>query len=171
MTTVLETRRLRLRQFTRADLDPLAEMVADPEQMAFYPRPRTRREASAWIDRNLDFYDRLGFGFWLIETKGAPQFLGYCGIRPLHVDGESEIELGWHTKKTSWNKGIATEAGSACRDLAFTRFSIDRLVATIDPAHTASLRVATKLGLQPERNAVLDGWRCIIYSLERPVLE
>ena len=93
MADALETRRLRLRPFTRSDLDPLADMVADPEQMAFYPRPRTRAEASAWIDRNLDLYDRLGFGFWLIEAQSSV-FLGYCGIRPLEIDGSHETELG-----------------------------------------------------------------------------
>src|SRR5437870_4406345 len=34
---IAETERLRLREFTRNDLDELAAMVADPEQMRFYP--------------------------------------------------------------------------------------------------------------------------------------
>lgn len=166
MITVLETERLRLREFKPRDLDPLAEMVADEEQMAFYPRPRTKAEVSAWIARNLDLYERVGFGFWLIEGIQTAAFLGYCGIRPLELDGTPEIELGWHTKKTSWNQGVATEAGTACRDLALHRLGVERLVATIDPAHGASLRVATKLGMRPERRAVLDGWPCVVYSVE-----
>lgn len=167
MARILETERLWLREFTMKDLEALAEMVADEEQMAFYPRPRTTEEASAWIGRNLDFYQHLGFGFWLIQSTATSAFLGYCGIRPLDLNGTSEIELGWHTKKTSWNQGIATEAASACRDLAFTRFDIERLVATIDPAHDASIRVATKIGMCREREALLDGWPCIVYSSQR----
>ncbi len=38
---------MRLREFVPGDIDELAAMVADPEQMSFYPRPRTRHEATA----------------------------------------------------------------------------------------------------------------------------
>jgi len=53
VTPILETQHLKLREFSRDDLDDLAAMVADEEQMRFYPRPKTRDEASAWISRNL----------------------------------------------------------------------------------------------------------------------
>jgi hypothetical protein len=43
-------------------------MVADEDQMRFYPRPKTRDEASAWISRNLVLYKEYGFGFWFIES-------------------------------------------------------------------------------------------------------
>ena len=36
---------LRLREFRDSDLDILASMVGDAEQMRFYPRPKTRAEA------------------------------------------------------------------------------------------------------------------------------
>ena len=68
MTTILETERVRLREFRNSDLDDLAAMVADVGQMRFYPRPRTRVEASAWIERNLSLYRDHGFGFWLMES-------------------------------------------------------------------------------------------------------
>jgi len=167
MTTILETERLRLREFQSDDLDDLATMVADVDQMRFYPRPRTRVEASAWIDRNLSLYREHGYGFWLIESLPTSDFLGYCGIRPLTIERVEEIEMGWHTRKQSWGRGIATEAAVACRDLAFTRFDIPRLVATIDPTHTASLRVADKIGMSSERQAVIDGWACVVYAIQR----
>jgi len=64
-------------------------------------------------------------------------------------------------------RGIATETAAACRNLAFTRFGIERLVATIDPTHTASLRVADKIGMSWERQAVLADWPCIVYAVDR----
>jgi RimJ/RimL family protein N-acetyltransferase len=166
-TTVVETPRLRLREFTEADLDVLAAMVADAEQMRFYPRTRTRDESEQWINRNLALYAGHGFGFWVIEEVHRGDFLGYAGIRPLTIDGVEEIEMGWHTMKYVWNQGIATHAAIACRDLALYRFDILRLVATIDPAHTASLRVAHKVGMQLEKQAVLDGWPCLVYSVDQ----
>jgi RimJ/RimL family protein N-acetyltransferase len=66
-------------------------MVGDAEQMTFYPRPRTKDEASAWIRRNRAFYEEHGFGFWLIEPLPRSRFAGYCGIRPLDLEGVPEI--------------------------------------------------------------------------------
>jgi len=155
--------RLRLREFRQNDLEDLAAMVADPDQMTFYDRPRTREEASGWLARNLAFYGEKGFGFWVIELLATSEFVGYCGIRPLELDDASEIEIGWHVKKTFWNRGVATEAAIAARDLAFGSFGASRLVALIPPDHLASRRVAEKIGMHPERNTVLEGEDLVVY--------
>lgn len=138
-------------------------MVADEEQMRFYPGVRTRDEAGAWIGRNRCFYEEHGFGFWLIESRPAPAFLGYCGIRPLVLEGPPATEIGWHTQKTSWNQGIATEAAAGVRDLAFARFAQTHLVALIHPDHLASRRVAEKIGMREEAAIVVDGDPYVIY--------
>jgi RimJ/RimL family protein N-acetyltransferase len=156
MTPILETQRLRLREFSLDDLDHLAAMVADEDQMTFYPRPKTRDEASAWISRNLALYEECGFGFWLLESLETSGFIGYCGIRPVALQGASETERGWHTKKTFWNQGIATDAATAARDLAFGRFGLSRLVAVVHPNHIASRRVAENIGMHAEGTTVLE---------------
>jgi RimJ/RimL family protein N-acetyltransferase len=163
----VQLERLRLREFCQDDLDDLAAMVADPNQMTFYERPRTWEEASGWLARDLAFYEENGFGFWVIELLATSEFAGYCGIRPLELDGVSEIEIGWHVKKTLWNRGVATEAAVAARDLAFGRFGASRLVALIPPDHVASLRVAEKIGMHPERTTVLEGEDLVVYAAER----
>ena len=167
MTAILETRRSRLREFRPDDLDELAAMVADEEQMRFYPGPRTQAEAWAWMGRNLSLYEEHGFGFWLLESRPTSEFLGYCGIRPLVLEGASATEIGWHTKKTSWNRGIATEAAAGVRDLAFARFAQTRLVALIHPDHLASRRVAEKIGMREETAIVFDGDPYVTYVSER----
>ena len=166
MTTLVETDRLQLREFGAHDLDELAAMVADEEQMTFYPRPKSREEAAAWISWNLALYEERGFGSWLVASRATSQFLGYCGIRPLTLHGASEIEIAWHTKKTSWNHGIATEAAAATRDLGFARFRLRRLIAVIHPAHLASRRVAEKIGMEPERTTIVDeDYPAVIYAI------
>jgi RimJ/RimL family protein N-acetyltransferase len=172
MRPILETQRFRLREFSHDDLEDLAPMVADEDQMRFYLRPKTRDEASAWISRNLSFYKEYGYGYWLIEALPTSAFLGYCGIRPLALEGASEIEIGWHTKKTCWNQGVATEAAMAARDLAFRRFGLARLVALIHPDHIASRRVAEKIGMRDEKTIVIEDSPAVIYTaaagVERP---
>jgi RimJ/RimL family protein N-acetyltransferase len=168
MTSVVETERLRLREFGKSDLQELAAMVADEDQMKFYSRTKTSDEASGWISWNIALYTECGFGSWLIASLETSDFLGYCGIRPLTLDGEPEIEIGWHTKKCQWGKGIATEAAMAVRDLAFARFRLSRLVAIIHPDHIASRRVAEKIGMLCERTTIVDGdYPAAIYSITR----
>jgi RimJ/RimL family protein N-acetyltransferase len=170
---ILKTDRLKLREFTLDDLDDLATMVADEEQMRFYPATRTRAEARAWIERNVALYDELGFGTWLIESvfiesREAGAFLGYSGIRPLVLDGVARMEIGWHTRKTSWGRGIATEAAAAVQEAAFAEFGQTRLLAMIPPDHVASRRVAEKIGMREDDEIVFDGARYVTYTSERP---
>lgn len=166
MTTILETERLRLREFARSDLDALAMMMADEDQMWLYPRSRSRDETKEWIDRSVQLYETRGFGFWLMESVEASRFLGYCGIRPRIVEGVEETEMGWHTLKAFWGQGFATEAAAACRDLAFSDLAATRLVALIDSINTASVRVAEKIGMHREKEAVVDQWPCLIYAVK-----
>ncbi len=169
---ILETDRLRLREFTLDDLDDLAAMVADEEQMRFYPATRSREEARAWIERNLALYEELGFGTWLIESRliesrATGDFLGYSGIRPLELAGVAHMEIGWHTTKASWGRGIATEAASAVHEAAFDRFAQTRLLAMIPPGHVASRRVAEKIGMREDAEIVFDGARYVTYTSTR----
>jgi [ribosomal protein S5]-alanine N-acetyltransferase len=83
-------------------------MSGDAEQTTFYPRPGNEKDASAWIRRNRALYEQHGFGFWLIEPLPRSGLAGYCGIRPLDVEGVPEIEIGWHVHKRFWSRGVGT---------------------------------------------------------------
>jgi RimJ/RimL family protein N-acetyltransferase len=160
---------LRLREFRNSDLDILAAMVGDTEQMRFYPRPKTRAEASAWITRNRALYRERGYGSWLIELGPQSRFAGYCGIRPLDLEGVSEIEIGWHVHKQFWSQGIATRAATMARDAASSRFGLSRLIAVVHPDHAASRRVAENVGMHQERTTVLeDDYPAVIYAADLP---
>jgi RimJ/RimL family protein N-acetyltransferase len=142
-------------------------MVADPEQMRFYPRPKTRDEVRGWLAWNLSLYEEHGFGTWCLESLTDDEFAGYCGIRPLVLDGRREVELAWHVKKTHWNQGLATEAARVSTQLGFDRFGLSRLVAIIHPDNGASRRVAEKLGMVEERSLIHDGEPIVLYGTAR----
>lgn len=164
VVAVLRTNRLVLGEFRGDDLDELAAMVADPEQMRFWPRPKTLEEASDWIAQNIRLYGEHGFGVWRVEHSDTSEFVGYCGFRPLALDGACETELVWHVKKTFWRRGIATEAATVVRDAAIRDFGIARLVAIIHPENVGSRRVAEKLGLDVERATTFDGEPVVVYG-------
>jgi RimJ/RimL family protein N-acetyltransferase len=163
MTEIIETPRLTLREVRAGDLDDLAGMVGDPDQMRFSPRPKTREESAAWIDRNRSLYREHGYGFWVVESRSTMKFLGYCGIRPLALRGVPETEIGWHVTKECWNQGFATEAAVGVRDAAFARFSQTRLIALVAPSNLASRRVAAKIGMREEDVVEIDHERYQTY--------
>jgi RimJ/RimL family protein N-acetyltransferase len=162
-----QTARLRLRRLGQSDLDEVAAMVSDPDQMRFYPRPKTRQEVREWLDWNVGLYATEGFGTWRLESVEDGAFAGYCGLRPLLLDGRREVELAWHVRKARWDQGLATEAASAALRLGFDRFGLTRLVAIIHPDNGPSRRVAQKLGMAEERSLVHDGEPIVVYAIAR----
>ncbi len=50
------TERLVFREMTEDDLDLMADLLGDPEVMAFYPAPKSRAESAEWISRMQESY-------------------------------------------------------------------------------------------------------------------
>jgi RimJ/RimL family protein N-acetyltransferase len=167
VAAILETERVRLRPYTHDDLDDLAAMFADEEHMRFYSHPKSRDESQRWIDWNLDLYQEHGFGLWVMESLDSSEFLGDCGLTPQTVDSVTDIEVGWHTVRSHWNQGLATEAAAACRDLAFDEIGRRRLISIIHPDNIASRRVAEKIGMTVEKTAHHGSGPKVIYAIDR----
>lgn len=165
---VLTTRRLILRELTPGDLDDMAALLGDPQVMRFYPRPRTRAEAREWIGWNMRLYRSHGFGLWAMVLRESGAFAGDCGLTVQEVDGNEEIEVGYHVRASLQGNGYATEAAAAARDYARNTLGLGRLVAIIHPANTPSQRVAAKIGLKPEKLSMVSGRECVIYAGSLP---
>ena len=60
-------------------------------------------------------------------------------------------ELGWALARAAWGHGYATEAARAVRAWAYAERGVERLISLIDPRNVRSVRVADKLGAEPER--------------------
>jgi ribosomal-protein-alanine N-acetyltransferase len=165
---VLETSRLVLRRFRLDDLDALAGVLGDAETMSFYPHPFSRTECRRWIEWNLGSYDVNGFGLWAMELKDGSGFAGDCGLTVQNVDGVDEVEVGWHVHRRLWGRGLATEAGGACRDYAFDTVGVPRLISLIRPVNLASKRVAEKIGLTVWKETERGGWPHLVFSMTAP---
>ncbi|YCK80856.1 GNAT family N-acetyltransferase [Arthrobacter sp. D3-18] len=151
------TARLRFREMTLDDLDEMSSMLGDPAVMTYYPAPKTRDEAAAWIEWNQTNYARDGFGLWIVETHDGG-FVGDCGLTWQQVNGRSELEVGYHVRRDLQGRGYATEAALACLELVRDVLRVGRLVAIIHPDNVASRRVAERLGmrqLEDDRGAEL----------------
>ena len=167
---VLESTRLRLRQMSMSDLDFIAEMLADPEVMRYYPNRCSRQEAEGWIVRQLDRYRTTGYGLWIIEDRHISQPLGQAGLLFHDVDGERMREVGYLIHSPFWRNGFATEAATAIRDFAFETLKEPRVISLIRPENKGSLGVARKMGMKREGRTMRAGLAHDVYAAYRPGL-
>jgi RimJ/RimL family protein N-acetyltransferase len=150
---------------TPADLDAMAGLLGDPDVMRFYPAPKTREQAAAWIEWNERNYAEHGYGLWIIETH-AGDFVGDCGLTWQRVNWVGKLEVGYHVTPSWQGHGIATEAAAACRDFAHEHVEVRELVAIIHPDNRASERVAEKIGMhRVEDDRAGTGSRRIVLSM------
>jgi RimJ/RimL family protein N-acetyltransferase len=155
MEVFLETERLVLRRFTKADADQLFELDGDPEVMRFLtggePTPRDVIENET-LPSFLCYHERFeGFGFWAATEKPTGEFLGWFEFRPIEGGGPEEVELGYRLRRSAWGKGYATEGSRALIRKGFTELGVRRVVAQTMAVNTASRRVMEKAGLTHAR--------------------
>ena len=92
---VIETPRLLMRHYTLDDVDALAEVLCDHDNMRFFPNRFERKDAEEWIEKNMRRYAEDGVGGWALVLKPDNKFAGYCGLVRREVDGATEIEVGY----------------------------------------------------------------------------
>ena len=111
------TPRLRFREMTVDDLDPLSAVLGAPDPVRPTRTPRTRADTERWIAWNQDNYRTYGFGLWVIETHDG-RFVGDCGLTMQDIEGEQHLEVGYHVALDLRGRGLASEAAAAVRRAA-----------------------------------------------------
>ena len=151
MQPVFETPRLVLREMSVADLDFIAEMLAHPEVMRFWPKCYERDEAANWVKRQQARYAKDGIDYWLVLEKASGRPVGQAGLLQLTVDDREEVGLGYIIHRPFWRQGFALEAAAASMDYAFNKLGRHRVVALVRPENLPSQGVARKLGMKVEK--------------------
>ncbi len=161
------TQRLQLRRLCMADVEPILVMDTDPIVMrhmlngAVRDGERYREHVQAAI-RTPAYGD---LGYWAVEWRDRPGFLGSVFLKEL--GGTEEIEIGYRFLKAHWGQGIATEAAQALLAHGFKEAGLERIVGLVMPENRASIRVLEKLGLQFEKMHLCRGVEAAYYSCSR----
>ncbi len=129
------------------DLDACLAMDRDPEVTRFVAGPWADPVAHrAFVTARISHRYPPGMGYWSVFAPAG--FVGWILLAPCDLSGP-EIEIGWRFVRAAWGQGYATEAARRVLDHALGTLALALVVADIDPANRASVRVAEKLGLRP----------------------
>jgi len=166
--TILETERMTLRPFTMDDVDDLLRLFSDPVAMRFsLTGVRDRAATVEWLELVIARTRRDGHGFWAATLNESGEYLGHAGLLKQQVEGRDEVEIAYWFLRSHWNQGLAPEAACACRDYGLGELRRERLVSLIVPENVASRRVAEKVGMNLEREAVWKNTRVCVYAMTR----
>jgi RimJ/RimL family protein N-acetyltransferase len=131
----------------RDDFDDYAANLADPIAAEHLGGVSDRRTAWRTFGAGQGFWLLQGAGWWGIELKGTGKLVGTVGAFIRETSPE-EIELGWTLYRAYWRNGYATEAAAAALAFALDRHKTNRVIAHINAANTASIRVSEKIGMK-----------------------
>jgi RimJ/RimL family protein N-acetyltransferase len=165
----LETERLLLRPFSESDVEPMLEILQDPD-VVHYVGDRhvpTRQETWRMVAGWLGHWELRGYGQWAIEERASNQLVGRAGIiNPADWPGP---EVGYLLGKAWWGRGFATEGARAAMDWGFGEigFGFADLLSLIDPANKRSIAVATRLGESARGETEIMGHHVLVYGISR----
>jgi RimJ/RimL family protein N-acetyltransferase len=136
----------------------MLELLNDPSWLRFIGDRgvRTLDDASAYIlSGPMAMYERLGYGFYIIELKEDGTPLGICGL--VKRDFLDDVDIGYALLPAYWSKGYAHEAASAVMTYAAGELGFKRLLAITSPNNHSSIKLLEKLGLRYERTMEYPG--------------
>ena len=147
---MIETARTIIRPYTESDIGRVAPIFADPVTMAFWPQPFSKEAVATWVRRASAAFAATGLGRMLVELREGGVPIGDCGIVEAEINGRREYDLGYIIHHPYWRQGFGVECARACLDYGIRTLGLRRIVANMPHDHTASARVAERLGMRRE---------------------
>src|SRR5215831_18789827 len=165
----IETARLRLRPFVRADLGPLHALWTDEHVRRFL-----WDDEIIPVERALDVvrasaagFAESGIGFFTVRLADEDDVAGFVGFRPVDEAPDADVEILYGLAVRAWGRGFATEAAGAALRYAFETSSLRRIVARADAPNRASIRVMERLGMRFEWRRSEGGADIVCWSIDR----
>ena len=147
---VIETARLRLRSYARADFERFCAMWNEPAVYRFITgKPLSTEEHWNRLLRYVGCWPLAGFGSWAVEMKDTGDFIGQVGFGDYQRDmplAMTEPESGWAFFGAYHGNGYASEACRASLQWADQNLGAAQTACIIDPDNMASRILAEKLG-------------------------
>ncbi len=166
---VVETARLRLREFAGTDVDAIYEIQGDRQHMRFTFSAASREDCENWLRRYARTRGVNGFAPWTIVHRADNRIIGWGGLSIDPLAPEWGPEVAYFIHRACEGQGFATEIVCASLRCGFGELRLRAIGAFAMPQNLASARVLEKCGFrfvryEPalERNHYeigLDDWR------------
>jgi RimJ/RimL family protein N-acetyltransferase len=168
---VLETGRLCMRHFDRADAPFILELLNEPSWLQHIGDKgiKTLSDAERYTQEGtVTMYARRGFGLYLVELAGSGESVGMCGL--IKRDTLEDVDLGFAFLSRFCGNGYAYESAAAVMAYAKLRLGIDRIVAITSRNNQTSIKLLHKLGFTLERSssATGGGQDLMLYPIASP---
>ena len=174
----MRTERLLLRQWRDRDLEPWAQLSADPEVMRHFPSRHTPEQAEPLARTFAAAIEERGWGLWAVEVIGGAPFVGFVGLNVPSFEAHftPAVEVGWRLGREHWGHGYATEAARAAVAFGFDALGLTEIVSFTTEANARSRAVMDRLGMTHDPaddfdHPALPDWpqrRHVLYRLASP---
>ena len=137
---LFKSKRLGFRNWMDEDLQEFAKLNADSEVMEHFPETLNKKETKAFIQRLQLHFDKNGYNYFAIEVLETGEFIGFIGLalQNYKTDFNPATDIGWRLKKSSWDKGYATEGAKRCLEYAFIDLNLKKVISTCTENNTNS---------------------------------
>ena len=146
----LATERLVLRPHRPDDLDAVHALWSDPAVLRHLgAAPASRSEAWQRLLRYAGLWPLCGYGYWAVERGDTGGYVGDIGLADFHrpiTPSLAAPEAGWALVPSVWGRGYASEALTAVLAWHDRAAPDASTCCVIEPANSASIRVAEKCG-------------------------
>ena len=155
------TDRLSFRVWMDEDLVRFHQICSDLQVMEYVGDCLvwSRQRTGQFIKSAIDTSRQHGYCQWAVIHKADQQLIGYCGF----VKTDTAPEIGWRLAPEYWAQGLATEAARATLKHGIETLGFQKVIATVQAANTASIRVIEKLGMTLEKSFDRDGREVLVY--------
>mgnify|MGYP000061841980 CR=1 FL=1 len=149
-TYLFTSKRLGFRNWTKNDLTEFAKINADLAVMEHFPKPLTKKETKAFIERLILHYKTNGYNYFATELIETGELIGFIGLANQNYTSKftPATDIGWRLKKSAWGNGYATEGAKRCLEYAFNVLELDQVISIFTEKNTKSENVMLKIGMK-----------------------
>ncbi len=160
-TQRLETDRLVLRRYVRADAAAMYKNWASDDEVTKYltwPTHSSQEISQSIIEDWISQYSNENYYHWAIILKGhGDEPIGDIGVVDMK-ENISMVHIGYCIGREWWHKGITSEALSAVMDFLFDIVHVNRIESRHDPRNPNSGKVMIKCGMKYEGTMRSSDW-------------
>jgi RimJ/RimL family protein N-acetyltransferase len=159
----LSTVRLDLRPYQESDFEKFAALNADEAVRRHVGGPLSREHAARLFERFASGDCLPGNEVWAIIRKEDREYLGHCWFLQ---EGTDRPEMGFLLNTRFWRQGYGLEVARALVDYALAGAGYQRIIATVDCNHVASIRILELVGMRCELQEEDEEGMHFVYSID-----